>query len=50
MHLVAELRIYQIDKSAANEFDKRFPPKEIVVGTPSQKRFNQIVVMQKKAN
>ena len=27
-----------------------FPPKEIVVGTPSQKRFNQIVVMQKKAN
>ena len=45
-----EDKIYQIDKSAANEFDKRFPPKEIVVGTPSQKRFNQIVVMQKKAN
>ena len=45
-----EDKIYQIDKSAANEFDKRFPPKEIVVGTPSQKRFNQIVAMQKKAN
>ena len=45
-----EDKIYQIDKSAANEFDKRFPPKEIVVGTPSQKRFNQIVVMPKKAN
>ena len=25
-----EDKIYQIDKSAANEFDKRFPPKEIV--------------------
>ena len=44
-----EDKIYQIDKSAANEFDKRFPPKEIVVGTPSQKQFNQIVVMQKKS-
>ena len=29
-----EDKIYQIDKSAANEFDKRFPPKETVVGTP----------------
>ena len=45
-----EDKIYQIDNSAANEFDTRFPPKEIVAGTPSQKRINQIVVMQKKAN
>ena len=44
-----EDEIYQVDKSAANEFDKRFPPKEIIVGTPSQKRFDQIVVMRRKA-
>ena len=44
-----EDEIYQVDKSAANEFDKRFSPKEIIVGTPSQKRFDQIVVMRRKA-
>ncbi len=44
-----EDEIYQVDKSAANEFDKRFPQKEIIVGTPSQKRFDQIVVMRRKA-
>ena len=44
-----EDEIYQVDKSAANEFDKRFPPKEIIVDTPSQKRFDQIVVMRRKA-
>ena len=32
-----EDEIYQIDRSAANEFDKQFPPKEVEVGTPSQK-------------
>lgn len=41
--------IYQIDKSSADEFDKRFPPKEIIIGTPSQKRFNQLVVMRREA-
>ena len=44
-----EDEIYQIDKSAANEFDKQFPPKEVEVGTPSQKRFNLLVVMRRKA-
>lgn len=41
--------IYQIDESAASDFDKHFPPKEIIVGTPSQKRFDEIVVMRRKA-
>lgn len=44
-----EDEIYQIDRSAANEFDKQFPPKEVEVGTPSQKRFNLLVVMRRKA-
>lgn len=41
--------IYQIDESVASDFDKHFPPKEIIVGTPSQKRFDEIVVMRRKA-
>lgn len=41
--------IYQIDESAASDFDKHFPPKEIIVGTPSQKRFDEIVVKRRKA-
>ena len=41
--------IYQIDESVASDFDKHFPPKEIIVGTPSQKRFDEIVVKRRKA-
>lgn len=41
--------IYQIDESAASDFDKHFPPKEIIAGTPSQKRFDEIVVKRRKA-
>lgn len=41
--------IYQINESAAFDFDKHFPPKEIIVGTPSQKRFDEIVVKRRKA-
>lgn len=44
-----EDEIYQIDPIAAAEFDKSFPPKELIVGTPSQKRFEEVVAMQKKA-
>lgn len=40
---------YQVDEAAATEFDKHFPPKEIIVGTPSQKRFDEIVVKRRKA-
>ena len=40
---------YQVDEAAATEFDKHFPPKEIIVGTPSQKRFDGIVVKRRKA-
>lgn len=41
--------IYNIDESAAAEFDKNFPVKEKISGTPSQKRFNEIVLMRKSA-
>ena len=41
--------IYQIDESVASDFDKHFPPKEIIVGTPSHKRFEEIVVKRRKA-
>lgn len=41
--------IYQMEQSSVDEFDKNFPPKETVIGTPSQKRFEQLVVMQRKA-
>lgn len=44
-----ENNIYEIDESAAAEFDKSFPTKEKVSGTPSQKRFDEIVVMQRNA-
>lgn len=42
--------IYEIDESAAVEFDKNFPVKEIIVGSPSQKRFEQISTMQRRAD
>jgi predicted N-acetyltransferase YhbS len=41
--------IYEIDKASATEFDKNFPPKELVVGTPMQKRFEMIVAMCREA-
>ena len=44
-----EDKIYSIDASAAAEYDKNFPKKETVTGTPSQKRFEQICAMQRKA-
>lgn len=39
--------VYQIDKAAAEEFDRQFPPKEKVTGTPSQKKFLQVAAMVK---
>lgn len=41
--------VYNIDESQAIEFDKKFEPKELVVGTPSQKRFDRIVAMRRTA-
>ena len=41
--------IYEVDKTAAEEFDKGFPAKEKAGGTDSQKRFLEIVAMRRKA-
>ena len=41
--------VYEVDKSAAAEFDKDFPPKELVTGTPSQRWFEKMLVMRRKA-
>lgn len=41
--------IYEVDEAAATEFDKAFPVREKVSGTPSQKRFDEVVAMQRKA-
>ena len=41
--------IYEIDEAAAIEFDKNFPLQEKITGTPSQKRFDEIVVMRREA-
>lgn len=42
--------IYNVDEPPAAAFDKKFPVKELVTGTPSQKRFERIVAMQRKAD
>ena len=44
-----EDQVFELDQKAAAEFDKAFPKKELVSGTPSQKRFLEIVAMWKKA-
>lgn len=41
--------IYEVDASTAAEFDKNFPPKERVTGTPSQRRFQEALAMQRSA-
>lgn len=42
-----EGEIYEIDKEKAKAFDKNFAPKEKVSGLPSQKRFSELVSMNK---
>lgn len=44
-----ENAIYEINEADAAEFDKAFPFKEKVSGTPMQKRFETIVAMRRKA-
>lgn len=40
---------YEIDESAATDFDKNFPIKEKISSTPSQQRFEEIVILRKNA-
>lgn len=42
--------IFNIDEALAAEFDKEFPAKEKLTGTPSQKRFEVLVGMMRSAN
>lgn len=42
--------IYNIDEALVLEFDKQFPPKEVIIGTPSQKRFEFMSTQTKPAN
>lgn len=43
-----EDHIYEIDESAAAEFDEDFPLKKKVGGTPSQKRFEEVAAMRRR--
>ncbi len=45
--LFLEDEIYEIDKIAANEFDKTFSPKELISDLPTQIRFRELVEMRK---
>ncbi len=39
--------IYLVDEAAAAAFDRQFPPKERIAGTPTQQRFEQISALQR---
>ena len=39
--------IYNIDLKEAEAFDRQFPPKEALAGTPTQRRFEEVLAMQK---
>lgn len=43
-----EDNIHNVEEEAIAEFDKKFPAKEKISGTPSQKRFEEVVVMQRE--
>jgi len=43
-----EDKVYEIDGTAAAEFDKAFPPKKKIEGTASQKRFLELVGSRKE--
>ena len=42
-----EDKIYEVDEAAAAAFDVGFPKKERIVGTPTQRRFEEVIAMQK---
>lgn len=41
--------VYEVDEAAAAAFDRDFPKKERICGTPSQKRFETLLAMRKNA-
>jgi len=43
-----EDKVYEVDETAATEFDKTFPPKEKAQGTASQKRFLELVASRRQ--
>ena len=43
-----EDEIYNINIAEAEAFDRSFPKKERITGTPTQKRFEEVVAMQKE--
>ena len=45
-----EADVYAIDEAAAMEFDRQFPKKETLTGTPGQKRFLEVIEMQRSAD
>lgn len=45
-----ENAIYDADEKRAAEFDRHFPARETVTGTPSQQRFQKVVAMRKRAD
>ncbi|MEA4969623.1 MAG: N-acetyltransferase [Candidatus Pelethousia sp.] len=45
-----ENEVYNVDKQASAAFDQSFPPKALLSGTPSQRRFQEIVVLQRPAD
>ncbi len=45
-----EDEIYNVDAKTVAEYDKKFPVKETVTGTPSQKRFDELVVLRRAAD
>ena len=45
-----EADVYAIDEAAAMEFDRQFPKKETLTGTTGQKRFLEVIEMQRSAD
>lgn len=45
-----EGKIYNIDEKMVAEYDKIFPVKEAIKGTPSQKRFEMMCTMMRRAD
>ena len=43
-----EDEIYMVDETASLEFDKQFPYKTPIAGTPTQLRFNEVIAMQRE--
>lgn len=44
-----ENAVYEVEQSAVKAFDRDFPAKEKVLGTPSQKRFEELVILRRTA-